>query len=150
MAVAESQSTSLMRAVLALSRAMRSSTPHGGVHLGGLAVLATLRRSGPLPAAQLAAEQRLAPQSLTRLVDDLEKRGYVVRERGPADRRQVIVAPTEAGLVALSTSFRIRRKWLQQAMSAMLNASEQRQLLEAAALLERLAHYQDAHDDPGD
>ena len=131
-----------MRAVLALSRAMRSATPHGGIHLGGLAVLATLKRVGPLPAAQLAAEQRIAPQSLTRLIDDLLQRGYVSKERGPVDRRQVIVSPTEAGLAALKANFRMRRQWLQSAMSTMLSQDEQSQLLAATVLLNHLARYQ--------
>jgi DNA-binding MarR family transcriptional regulator len=142
MPASESQSTDLMRAVLALSRAMRGATPHGGVQLGGLAILATLKRVGPLPAAHLAAEQRLAPQSVTRLVDDLVQRGYVIKERGPADGRQVIVSATEEGMTALKTNFRMRRKWLQDAMAAMLSETEQQQLLKAATLLDRLARYQ--------
>ncbi|HII93925.1 MAG TPA: MarR family transcriptional regulator [Methanosarcina sp.] len=36
--------------------------------------------------------------SLTRMVDDLEKKGYVFRKTDPEDRRKVLVSLTEKGL----------------------------------------------------
>jgi DNA-binding MarR family transcriptional regulator len=75
----EQASTDLMRAVLSLGRALRRARAEHGVSLPCISILATLRRLGPLPAAHLAAEERLAPQSLTRHLNDLLERGYISR-----------------------------------------------------------------------
>ncbi|MEU5697091.1 MarR family transcriptional regulator [Actinosynnema sp. NPDC020468] len=52
---------------------------------------------GPLPMRELAARLSTEKPYLTLLVDDLEKRGYVVRTPHPEDRRSKIVALTEEG-----------------------------------------------------
>lgn len=60
-----------------------------------------LLRAGNLPTLQLA--QRLVSRApdITRMVDALEKRGLVTRERKPENRRTVLVAITEAGRTLL-------------------------------------------------
>jgi DNA-binding MarR family transcriptional regulator len=50
----------------------------------------------PLPAGAIAEAVGLTPAAVTSLVDRLEARGFVERQRGEADRRQVLVALTEA------------------------------------------------------
>ncbi|MET7988572.1 MULTISPECIES: MarR family winged helix-turn-helix transcriptional regulator [unclassified Streptomyces] len=47
---------------------------------------------GPVTTGRIAAMTGLTTGSATRLVDRLEKAGYVVRERDVADRRRVLVA----------------------------------------------------------
>ena len=49
---------------------------------------------------ELAEAALLSPSGMTRLVDRLEDSGYVVRERCPADRRNVYARLTEQGLAA--------------------------------------------------
>jgi DNA-binding MarR family transcriptional regulator len=134
-------STELMRAVLSLGRAMRRARIEDGPGLAAVAILSTLKRLGPLPASHLAAEERLAPQSLTRVLDDLVQRGYIERERGFPDRRQVMVSATQAGLDALRRDFLARRRWLKKAMEATLTAEQQSDLLRASGLLKALADY---------
>ncbi|MEV0183904.1 MarR family winged helix-turn-helix transcriptional regulator [Streptomyces sp. NPDC050625] len=53
--------------------------------------LLTLER-GPVTTGRVAELTGLTTGSATRLVDRLEKAGYVVRERDAADRRRVLVA----------------------------------------------------------
>jgi len=48
-----------------------------------------------LPAGEIARATGLTPAAVTALVDRLEKRGYVERRRDDADRRKVVVVPTE-------------------------------------------------------
>lgn len=56
-----------------------------------------LARDEPrLTAGRLAELTGLSTSSVTALLDRLEKRGLVRRERDPADRRRVIVVPTNA------------------------------------------------------
>ncbi|MEZ4240666.1 MAG: MarR family transcriptional regulator [Myxococcota bacterium] len=59
-----------------------------------------LLRLGPMSAGDLSAHTGLTTASVTTLVDRLERRGLVRRERDPADRRRVVVrAEPEAATV---------------------------------------------------
>jgi DNA-binding MarR family transcriptional regulator len=65
---------------------------------------AVLLRSHRLPDAspsQLAAASGTDTAGITGLIDHLEKRGLVRRRPNPADRRAVIVEPTETGRALL-------------------------------------------------
>ena len=63
----------LLRGILALGRRVRAERPAGALSLSGLGILGSLNRLGPLFATHLAKEERLQPQSLTRLLADLEQ-----------------------------------------------------------------------------
>jgi DNA-binding MarR family transcriptional regulator len=52
-------------------------------------------KMGSVTAGQLADHTGLTTGAVTALVDRLEKRGYVKRDRDPNDRRQVIIKPIE-------------------------------------------------------
>lgn len=119
---------SILQAVQALARRLRTERPEGAVTLSALSILGTLNRLGPIPAIRLAAEERLQPQSLTRILASLEKGGHITRTRSAADRRQVTIALTEPGRRLLIEDIRVRRAWLESAIAAALSASE-RELL---------------------
>jgi DNA-binding MarR family transcriptional regulator len=65
-----------------------------------LGLLNTLS-SGPRRITELAELERLAQPTLTQLVQRLERRGLVSRERQADDGRVVLVSLTEAGAAAL-------------------------------------------------
>lgn len=50
---------------------------------------------GAQPAGAIAGAIGLTPAAVTSLVDRLEARGFVTRQRSETDRRQVLVVPTE-------------------------------------------------------
>ncbi len=56
-----------------------------------------LLRGGPLENTALAESSGVSPSASTRLVDGLVKKGWVERQRGEADRRQVRISLTESG-----------------------------------------------------
>jgi DNA-binding MarR family transcriptional regulator len=68
---------------------------HVGVHLDlrdvDLDCLDLISRQGPLSPTALARSAGLHPATVTGILDRLERRGWVVRERDPADRRAVLV-----------------------------------------------------------
>lgn len=68
------------------------------------------------------------------LLDDLEHKGYVERQRHPRDRRAFLVHPTEPGRTAKVAAVRILDEQ-QRRFLAPLTPAERRQL---AALLTRL------------
>ncbi|MGH2557792.1 MAG: MarR family winged helix-turn-helix transcriptional regulator [Thermomicrobiales bacterium] len=62
-----------------------------GINPTDLECLGLLEQYGPLTAGRLAELTGLTTGAITGLVDRLERRGYVERERDPGDRRRVIV-----------------------------------------------------------
>ena len=59
--------------------------------------LKTLSTNGSLPLGQLSQMMDLHPSTITGVVDRLEKKGYVVRDRVHKDRRVVMVQLTPNG-----------------------------------------------------
>jgi DNA-binding MarR family transcriptional regulator len=133
------RATSIVRGVLSLGRRLRAERPAGSAGLSAIAILATLHRLGPIPAIRLAAEERLQPQSLTRILAGLERQGWIARTAGTTDRRERLIAVTPQGLGALASDLRAREGWLEAAMAATLSGEERETLLRAAALMGRLA-----------
>jgi MarR family 2-MHQ and catechol resistance regulon transcriptional repressor len=68
-------------------------------------VLEALHHIGPLCQGELAEKLLRSGGNLTLVVDNLEKAGYVARERDPADRRFVVVKLTPKGAEFINTLF---------------------------------------------
>ena len=133
----------VLRAVLSLGRRLRAERAQGSISLSAIGILATLSRTGPLPANSLAAEERLQPQSLTRLLAGLERDGLVARTRGDTDRRQTVIALTPAGRRALKADMKSRRTGLEAAAAGALTKAESAQLVAAAEPMLKLALHMD-------
>jgi DNA-binding MarR family transcriptional regulator len=110
-----------------------------GFPLSHGAVLGRLDRSGPLSVSDLAAAERVRPQSMAQTVSDLESEELVERRPDPNDRRRALVELTKLGREVLRADRRRREGWLAQAIEQDLNGEEQSVLGEAVELLRRLA-----------
>ena len=130
----------IVRGVLRLSRRLRSERPASTVSLSVLSLLSTLHRSGPMPAARLAQAERLQPQSLSRMIAQLDRDGLIKRRPGKQDRRTLVLEITEAGRRALSHDITARRVWLEGAMRKVLVPGEREMLAHAAVAMLRLAN----------
>jgi DNA-binding MarR family transcriptional regulator len=91
--------TALVPAASRVTRLLLRRAPHGVSRSEG-GVLGALSR-GPRRITELADLEGHAQPTMTLLVKRLEERGWVVRERDPADGRVVLVSLTEAGTAAL-------------------------------------------------
>jgi DNA-binding MarR family transcriptional regulator len=100
-----------------------------------LAVLRSLRDAGPQLAGRLAETVGLSAASATRLLDRLEERGLVRRQRDRDDRRCVEIQLTAQGRHVIGAVPVLRDSPLRRAVEAMSDP-EQRAL---AAALRRLA-----------
>ena len=140
MAIISDDTALIVRGVLRLSRRLRSERPDSTVSLSALSMLSTLHRSGPMPAARLAQAERLQPQSLSRLIAQLDHDGLIKRQPGKQDRRTLILEITEAGRRALSHDMTARRAWLEGAMRKVLVPGEREMLAHAAVAMLRLAN----------
>lgn len=133
------EASALRRAVMRLSRRLRAERPRDGLSLAKLAILGDLRTGGPLTAGELAALQRMQPQSLTRVLAELESEGLIGRKQDSADRRRTILTITRAGTERLVRTMRERDAWLASAIESALTPTERAPLRIAADLLDRIA-----------
>jgi DNA-binding MarR family transcriptional regulator len=104
-----------------------------------LTVLGRLDRHGPASVSDLAAAERMRPQSMAQTVHDLETAGLVLRRPDPDDRRRAFVELTDAGRELLHATRARREGWLTAALERELSAAERAQLAQALALLGRVA-----------
>ena len=122
-----------------LLRRMRQVRPDDELSLPESSALTRLDRAGPATPGALAKLEQISPQSMGATLGALEARGLVERRPDPADGRRVVLSVTEAGLELLRNKRGARTEQLAQALSTGFTATELRQLMEAAPLLERLA-----------
>ncbi|HXM02992.1 MAG TPA: MarR family transcriptional regulator [Chthoniobacterales bacterium] len=134
------ETAAILHAVLALGRRLRAERPPQSVTLSALSILGTLNRLGPIPATRLAAEERLQPQSLTRIVATLEKDRLIVRTRSESDRREITIAITKPGERVLTSDLRSRRAWLERAITSALKERERSLLFAASEVMLKLAY----------
>ena len=130
----------LMQLFPRVSRGMRrwqdrfapsSGTPLGPRHVAALQQL----RGGPITVGELASLLGLTLPTVSGVLADLDRAGFIDRRRDPADRRRTLVQirPAEAGVV---------ERWLDGAASPLVRVldqlapSEQTAFLKAMDLLE--------------
>lgn len=121
-----------------LSRRMRQERDDVGLSASHLAALATLERHGPMSLGELAAREKVAPPSMTRVVTRLSTGGLVDRQSKPGDRRQVLVEISPDGRALLAADRRRRDEWL-SARLAELSAEDLAALQQVVPVLEGLA-----------
>jgi len=132
-------SSFVRRAVGALGRRLRAQRPENGLSLTKLSVLGQLYRRGSMSAAELAALERVQPQSLTRVLAELVEAGLVSRRADVKDGRRLLLDITGDGRAMLTRDMQQRDAWLARAMADELSVTERELLRLAAQLLERLA-----------
>jgi len=129
----------LRRSTAALTRRLRAMRADHGVSASKLSLLGWLERTRrPLTASRLAELERLQPQSLTRIITELDEAGLIRRYEDEADRRQLLIEITTRGHELLAEDARRQNRWLAQMMGQELTGAERDLLGIAAALLDRL------------
>jgi len=131
--------SALRLAVLRLSRRLRQeSTGSGEITPSQMSALVVLSQHGELTLGELAAIERIAPPSMTRIAVRLEANGLLERRPDSADRRVARVAISPAGLALLQQN-RARGDAFVTKRVRALSAEEQEVLARAVPILERLA-----------
>jgi DNA-binding MarR family transcriptional regulator len=122
-----------------VGRLIRRLRDEPGPSVGRMAVLSRLDRGGPASISDLAAAERMRPQSMAQTVGDLERAGLVSRRPDPDDGRRAFVELTAAGLDLLTTTRARRESWLTEALERELGPHDRAVLRDAVALLGRIA-----------
>jgi DNA-binding MarR family transcriptional regulator len=116
--------------------------------LAQVTVLGRLDRAGPAGVSDLAAGERVRPQSMAATVAALAEAGFVSRTPDPSDGRRVLIGLTPAGREALAADRRRREGWMAGTIRRDLSPKERRTLADATALLARIAEGGDSGDSP--
>ena len=130
--------------VRALRRIMRSMDISSrkliaahGLSIPQLLCLQHLREFGPLTSGALAKTMALSPPTVTGILDRMEMRGLVHRERRPEDKRRVLVALTQTGRNLADDTPSSLNDQLAQAL-AELPSQDSAAIHDAIAKLERM------------
>jgi DNA-binding MarR family transcriptional regulator len=102
-------------------------------------VLGRLEREGSATTSALASAERVRPQSMAQTISELGAAGLVARSPDPTDGRQILIDLTELGRATLAEERARRDGWLSNAIESELSEAERETLLQAIALLRRLA-----------
>lgn len=102
-----------------------------------LSALATIERHGPITLGALAEHERVAPPSITKLVNKLEADQLLRRDASPADGRVAMVSLTDDGRALLEESRQRKNEWLAERLNR-LTADERARLANALDALETL------------
>ncbi|MFF1907711.1 MarR family winged helix-turn-helix transcriptional regulator [Kitasatospora sp. NPDC058218] len=127
--------------VTRLRRALRSSIrtdyPWESLPMAQVELLQTLA-AAPLRVGELAARQRLAPNTVSGLVGKLLEAGFVDRQADPGDRRTARIALTPAGLRQLDDWRQAHERRIATALGT-LSATDREAVMQALPALDRLA-----------
>jgi DNA-binding MarR family transcriptional regulator len=122
-----------------LGRLVRRLRTESDFPMSQMTVLGRLDRFGPASISDLAAYERVRPQSMAQTVREVEAAGWVSRRPDPDDGRRQILELTPEGLERLQANRAAREDWLTQALQRELDPAEREQLREALALVRRLS-----------
>lgn len=100
-----------------------------------LSALSVVVFGGPVTLTQLAAAEQVRPPTITRLVQALERGGYVRRRADPGDARVARVAATPKGIRVMREG-RERRVRMLAGLLAQLPPGEWKAVREAVSALE--------------
>ncbi|GAB3922109.1 hypothetical protein GCM10011575_14540 [Microlunatus endophyticus] len=128
----------LRPALLRLARRLRQMRDESlDLTSNQLSAMSVLFNNGDLLMGELAARELVQPPSMTRIVNELERRGYVLRSGDPQDKRQARVSLTDTGRQVLLANRKRRNDWLARRL-AELSPEEREVLRKAVPILEKV------------
>ena len=103
------------------------------------AVLIRLAKDGPASTSQLAGAERVRPQSMATTLSALDDHRLIERRPDPDDGRRQLITLTPRGRSRAESDRQVREEWLVRAMHDRFTEPERRVIVEALALLGRIA-----------
>lgn len=122
-----------------LRRRLRDVSSGAELSPAQVSVLARIDKVEAPTASSLAALEAVRPQSMAATLASLEQLGLVGRTQDPNDGRRQIVALTQGGRDRNTSLRQVRGEWLTQVMQERLTEEERRTVIEAMAIIERVA-----------
>ncbi|MDP9735198.1 MULTISPECIES: MarR family winged helix-turn-helix transcriptional regulator [unclassified Curtobacterium] len=115
----------------------RARTDSAALGYGLVSALATIQAEGPLRPGDLSRIEVVTKPTMTRILTELEQRGFIEREADPRDGRAFMVSATPAGIAAVERA-RSDRTGIVAGLIADLPDDEVDSIAAALAALERI------------
>jgi len=104
-----------------------------------LMTLSRIVEQGPTTASALAQAEHVRRQSMAETLAALRAHDLIVTEPDPSDGRKTLISATDAARALMATIPAAREEWLGAALRRLLQPGEQQILLQAAAIMNRIA-----------
>lgn len=124
-----SLSSHLRLVILRMSRRLRQQSV-GDVTASQMSALASIYLAGAASLGELAATERIAPPSMTRIVARLEEQGFVRRRHDSTDRRVSRLEITPSGEALLAETQSRRDAYLAERLQSL--SDEEREIVNRA------------------
>lgn len=135
----------LAGAVGRINRRARSDSASLGY--GIVSALATIQRDGPLRPGDLSRIEVVTKPTMTRILTELEQRGFIAREADPTDGRAFMVSITPEGADAVEAA-RTQRTGIVAELIKGLSEQDVAAIAGAMDALERVAAGPAPQEDP--
>lgn len=116
----------------------RARTDSATLGYGIVSALATIQREGPLRPGDLSRIEVVTKPTMTRILTELEQRGFIEREADPRDGRAFMVSATPEGIAAVERA-RADRTGIVAELIAELPEQDVAAIAAALDALERVA-----------
>ncbi|HEY9053282.1 MAG TPA: MarR family transcriptional regulator [Rectinemataceae bacterium] len=120
---------------LSMSGMMRFARD-AGISMAQIGALATIHHRGWVGVVELGNILHVSSAAASQILDKLVVRGYVTRMEKPEDRRQKVVAVTEAGKRLLAQSMAARQEWV-DSLEDLLSREEKDSISASISILLR-------------
>ena len=125
----------------------RARTDSASLGYGIVSALATIEREGPLRPGDLSRLEVVTKPTMTRILTELEQRGFIEREADPRDGRAFMVSATPAGIEAVERA-RSERTGIVAELIAELGEQDVAAIAGALDALERVAQGERTQESP--
>ncbi|MEU4195850.1 MarR family transcriptional regulator [Kribbella sp. NPDC026611] len=130
------QAASQLRVVVGrVTRRLREVSTQHELTPSQAVVLSRLDKDGPASASELAAAERVRPQSMAAILRALRDADLIERHPDPTDGRRQVVSLTTSGRRLLQGDRKVRQEWLTQALHDHCTEPERQTILKALTLL---------------
>ncbi|MFI9505070.1 MarR family winged helix-turn-helix transcriptional regulator [Nocardia sp. NPDC052566] len=119
-----------------LRRRLRELDADDDITPSQAAVLSRLDKDGPASTSDLAAAERVRPQSMAVTVAALERAEFVQRRPDPTDGRRQLISLTATGHHRVLGDRAARQEWLARTLQDRCTEAQRRTIIEALTLLD--------------
>jgi len=135
-------SSSLRAVISALHKGLRKQLYSVDTYsMTELETIKHLAKNTSLLPSELAALTRIKTQSMSQILNKLEKQEVIKRTTSTEDKRKVYISLTDSGVKFVEKARYDRDEWLKELIENSLSEDEKKQLAEALPVLHKLIEH---------
>jgi DNA-binding MarR family transcriptional regulator len=123
-----------------LVKVIRSEVRHDELlSLTERSTLSMIYQNSIMLPSELAAKEKVTSQSMSQIINKLYQNGYIIKTPSVEDKRKVLITITSKGQEFIELKRFKSQEWLSKAISEKTTEDEKETLMNAIAILTRLA-----------